>query len=74
MRPDPTPIHSKPSYLEELAPGVHAYLQPPGTWGYGNAGMISDGRSTLLVDTLNDLHTTQVMIECLAPLRGKWPL
>ena len=29
--------------------------------------MISDGRSTLLVDTLNDLHTTQVMIECLAP-------
>jgi len=74
MRPDPTPIHSKPSYLEELAPGVHAYLQPPGTWGYGNAGMISDGRSTLLVDTLNDLHTTQVMIECLAPYVANAPV
>lgn len=53
-------------YLENLAPGVHAYIQPSGTWGYGNAGVISDGHGTLLVDTLNDLRTTQAMLNAIA--------
>jgi cyclase len=38
-------------YLTELAPGVHAYVQPDGGWCLSNAGFVSDGASTLLVDT-----------------------
>ncbi|MFJ4921478.1 MBL fold metallo-hydrolase [Streptomyces sp. NPDC088725] len=38
-------------YLVRLAPAVHAYVQPDGGWCLNNAGFISDGESTLLVDT-----------------------
>ncbi|MFF3327112.1 MBL fold metallo-hydrolase [Streptomyces sp. NPDC002889] len=38
-------------YTVQLAPGVHAYVQPDGGWCLNNAGFISDGHSTLLVDT-----------------------
>lgn len=52
--------------LHQLADGVHAWLQPPGTWGFGNAGLVvgCDGRA-LLVDTLNDLATTQAMLDAM---------
>ncbi|MFJ8078611.1 MBL fold metallo-hydrolase [Streptomyces sp. NPDC096176] len=35
----------------QLAPDVHAYVQPDGGWCLNNAGFVSDGESTLLVDT-----------------------
>ncbi|MEV8306361.1 MBL fold metallo-hydrolase [Streptomyces flavidovirens] len=38
-------------YIVQLAPGVHAYIQPDGGWCLNNAGFVSDGTSTLLVDT-----------------------
>ncbi|MBT2510457.1 MBL fold metallo-hydrolase [Streptomyces sp. ISL-98] len=38
-------------YTVQLAPEVHAYIQPDGGWCLNNAGFVSDGRSTLLVDT-----------------------
>ncbi|MGK5629722.1 MBL fold metallo-hydrolase [Streptomyces sp. URMC 123] len=38
-------------YAVELAPNVHAYVQPDGGWCLNNAGWVSDGRSTLLIDT-----------------------
>ncbi|MGP4001464.1 MBL fold metallo-hydrolase [Streptomyces sp. 8N706] len=38
-------------YTVPLAPGVHAYVQPDGGWCLSNAGFISDGSATLLVDT-----------------------
>ncbi|MGR8011454.1 MBL fold metallo-hydrolase [Streptomyces hypolithicus] len=38
-------------YLVQLAPCVHAYIQPDGGWCLSNAGFVSDGVSTLLVDT-----------------------
>ncbi|MEU3046131.1 MBL fold metallo-hydrolase [Streptomyces sp. NPDC006984] len=34
-----------------LAPQVHAHLQPDGGWCLNNAGFVSDGGATLLVDT-----------------------
>ena len=36
---------------EKVAEGVHAYIQPDGGWCLNNAGWVSDGVSTLLVDT-----------------------
>ncbi|MGE7389963.1 MBL fold metallo-hydrolase [Streptomyces sp. NPDC004126] len=38
-------------YVVQPAAGVHAYVQPDGGWCLNNAGWISDGGRTLLVDT-----------------------
>ncbi|MCX4821999.1 MBL fold metallo-hydrolase [Streptomyces sp. NBC_01142] len=38
-------------YTVQIAPQVHAYVQPDGGWCLNNAGFVSDGESTLLVDT-----------------------
>jgi glyoxylase-like metal-dependent hydrolase (beta-lactamase superfamily II) len=38
-------------------------LQPDGSWGYSNAGLVAGGDSSLLVDTLFDLRLTRVMLE-----------
>ena len=50
------------SGLQEIGDGLYAYLQPDGSWGWSNAGLIADGESTLLVDTLYDLHLTERML------------
>jgi cyclase len=49
--------------LHELGNSVYAYLQPNGTWGWSNAGLITDGEASLLVDTLFDLQLTGEMLE-----------
>ena len=57
---------SKWSYtkgLHDLGNSVYAYLQPNGTWGWSNAGIIVDGEASLLVDTLFDLNLTREMLE-----------
>ncbi|MBT2403794.1 MULTISPECIES: MBL fold metallo-hydrolase [unclassified Streptomyces] len=38
-------------YLVQPAAGVYAYVQPDGGWCLNNAGFVSDGGQTLLVDT-----------------------
>lgn len=59
--------------VRELARGVWAYLQPPGTWGRGNAGLISDGSRSVLVDTLNDLASTRALLAAWAPVLSDAP-
>jgi cyclase len=49
--------------LQEVAPSVYAYLQPDGSWGWSNAGLIAGGETTMLVDTLFDLRLTQEMLD-----------
>lgn len=51
----------------QVAGGVWAYLQPDGSWGWSNAGLItaSDGSTSLLVDTLFDLRLTRDMLDAL---------
>ncbi|MCA3152343.1 MAG: MBL fold metallo-hydrolase, partial [Rhodocyclaceae bacterium] len=49
--------------LHDLGNGCHAWLQPDGSWGYSNSGLVSDGGETLLVDTLFDLAHTQEMLD-----------
>jgi cyclase len=49
--------------LQEVGNGVYAYSQLPGSWGWSNAGLITDGGETLLVDTLFDLKITQEMLD-----------
>ena len=37
--------------LHDLGNGCFAYLQPDGTWGWSNAGLVTSGGQTLLIDT-----------------------
>lgn len=46
----------------EVADGVWAYLQPDGGWGWSNAGLVTGGDDSLLVDTLFDLKLTEEML------------
>ncbi|MER6119412.1 MBL fold metallo-hydrolase [Streptomyces sp. NPDC001743] len=48
-RPAPAPGEPR---LTELADGVFAYVQPDGGWCLNNAGLIVDGGTGLLVDTV----------------------
>lgn len=48
--------------MKDIGNGVWAYLQPDGSWGWSNAGLIVDGDQTLLVDTLFDLKLTAEML------------
>jgi glyoxylase-like metal-dependent hydrolase (beta-lactamase superfamily II) len=47
----------------EVADGVFAYLQPDGSWGWSNAGLVVGGEASLLVDTLFDLALTRQMLD-----------
>jgi cyclase len=49
--------------LHDLGNGCYAYLQPDGTWGYSNAGLVVDSGESLLVDTLMDLKLTGEMLD-----------
>src|ERR1017187_6046960 len=51
--------------LQEVGDGLYAYMQPDGGWGWSNAGLIVDGESTLLVDTLYDLALTEQMLRAM---------
>ena len=49
--------------LHDVGNGVYAYLQPDGTWGWSNAGLIESQGQTLLVDTLMGVEITRDMID-----------
>lgn len=51
--------------LHELESGAWAWLAPDGSWGWSNAGLITDGEESLLVDTLFDLALTQEMLKAM---------
>lgn len=48
--------------LTDLGDGAYAWLQPDGGWGWSNAGLITDGNASLLVDTLFDRYLTGEML------------
>jgi cyclase len=56
--------------LHEIGRGCWAWLQPDGSWGFSNAGLVTDGEASLLVDTLFDLKLTG---EMLAAMRDAAP-
>lgn len=48
--------------LHDIGNGCWAYLLPDGGWGWSNAGLVTDGDESLLVDTLFDLPLTSEML------------
>jgi cyclase len=53
-------------YLTELADGVHAFIQPDGGWCLNNAGFVTDGDATLLVDTAATERRARLLRERIA--------
>jgi len=51
--------------LHDVGDGHYAYLQPDGSWGLSNAGLITDSGQSLLVDTLFDLRLTAEMLDAM---------
>jgi glyoxylase-like metal-dependent hydrolase (beta-lactamase superfamily II) len=60
--------------LQEVADGVWAYLQPDGSWGYSNAGLVAGDGTSLLVDTLFDLQLTRAMLDSMRPVTDGSPI
>ena len=49
--------------LEEVAEGVHAYVQPDGTWFLNNAGVLIGSRSVILVDQCGTVARGRALLE-----------
>ena len=60
--------------LHELGDDLFAYLQPDGGWGWSNAGLITAGGESLLVDTLFDLRLTREMLAAMRPVTERSPI
>ncbi|WP_274910648.1 MBL fold metallo-hydrolase [Streptomyces sp. WZ-12] len=52
--------------LHHIAAETYAYLQPNGSWGWSNAGLVADGDEGLLVDTLFTVPQTRAMLDEIA--------
>ncbi|HLW70099.1 MAG TPA: MBL fold metallo-hydrolase [Candidatus Binataceae bacterium] len=61
-------IASKGPYtkgLHDFGNGCYGWLQPDGSWGWSNAGLIADRGESMLVDTLFDLKLTREMLDAM---------
>ena len=56
--------------LQETGNGIYSYLQPDGSWGWSNSGLIVDGDESLLVDTLFDAPLTRDMLAAMQDATG----
>jgi len=41
-----------PPEMQQVDPGIHAYVQPDGSWGLSNAGVVAGSRYAVVIDTL----------------------
>lgn len=51
--------------LHKIGEGCYAYLQPDGSWGLNNAGLIVSGNEAFLIDTLYDYNHTRQMLSAI---------
>ena len=60
--------------LHDIGDGCFAYLQPDGSWGWSNAGLVVGEGVSLLVDTLFDLKLTADMLESMTGVTAAAPI
>lgn len=60
--------------LQEVAPGVHAWVQPDGTWWINNAGVVEGPAGTLLVDTCATEERTRRLLAAVGAATGGAPV
>lgn len=56
--------------VHEIGNGLYGYVQPDGTWGWSNAGLVTSRGETLLVDTLMSIPLTETMLSEFARVPG----
>ena len=62
------------AYLQELAPGVFAYVQPAGGWMVNNCGVITDGSGdAVLVDTTSTERRNRALLAEVAGVAARDP-
>lgn len=54
-----------PPYLEEVSPGVYAYIQLDGSWGLNNTGFIAGSNSVSVVDTCFTEARTRAFLDAI---------
>src|SRR5260370_11849435 len=59
--------------LQEVADGIHVYLQPDGSWCLSNAGIVVGPRSVLLIDTASTEPRARALRAASAPLPSRPP-
>lgn len=73
-----TTLHGAPARFEaglrEVANGVHAWMQPNGSWGESNAGLVVGDDESLLIDTLWTPELTRRMLAAMAPATEGAPI
>jgi cyclase len=60
--------------LHDLGSGLYAYLQPPGTFGKNNAGLITGEEHSLIVDTLFDMPHAEAMLQAMKTVTDEKPV
>src|SRR6476661_6712425 len=62
------------SYLEEMAPGVHAFVQPDGGWMVNNCGVITDASGdAVIVDTTSTEKRNRAFLAEVAGVSARDP-
>lgn len=56
--------------VHDIGNGLYGYVQPDGTWGWSNAGLVVSAGETLLVDTLMSVPLTRTMLDDFAKVDG----
>ena len=56
--------------VHDIGNGLYGYVQPDGTWGWSNAGLVTSRGEALLVDTLMSVPLTRTMLEDFARVDG----
>lgn len=56
--------------VHDIGNGLYGYVQPDGTWGWSNAGLVTSRGETLLVDTLMSVPLTERMLGEFARVPG----
>lgn len=56
--------------VHDIGNGVYGYVQPDGTWGWSNAGLVTSRGETLLVDTLMSVPLTREMLDAFGKVPG----
>src|SRR5664280_2284435 len=70
-RPDTTVASG---HLVEVADGVHAWMQPDGTWWLNNAGAVTGGDGTLVIDTCATETRTRRFLDAVDAATGGAPV
>jgi glyoxylase-like metal-dependent hydrolase (beta-lactamase superfamily II) len=60
--------------LHEIGDGCFAWLEPDGSWGWSNAGLVAGDGASILVDTLFDVPMTRNMLEGMKAVTATRPI